>query len=273
MANMLQDDFSKLEHDAWTRVTDLYDKSWANLTKQFIEPLLDATGVQAGMKVLDVACGPGYVSKALHSREAIPMGVDFSSSMIRLAREFHPNIEFVEGDAQALNFPDSIFDAVVMNFGMLHLSKPELGMAEARRVLKTGGRFGFTVWAGPDRSPIANVMFNNIMKYADQNVNMPDAPPSYYFSDEKLTTELLQGSGFDNVTFSDRLIEWIVPNAEYYFNTELNAGVRTGTFLRRQTPETLSVIKQAVVEEMQQFYDGNSYRLKFRGCIVAATKK
>ena len=111
------------------------------------------------------------------------------------------------------------------------------------------------------------------MKYADQNVNMPEAPPSYYFSDEKLTTELLQRSGFDNVTFTDRLIEWIVPNAEYYFNTELNAGVRTGTFLRRQTPETLSVIKQAVIEAMQQFYDGNSYRLRFCGCVVAATKK
>ena len=273
MANVLQDDFSKLEHDGWTQVTGLYDKSWANLTKQFIEPLLNAVGVQAGMKVLDVACGPGYVSNAIRSRQAIPIGVDFSSSMIRLAREFYPDIDFVEGDAQALNFPDSEFDAVVMNFGMLHLSKPELGVAEARRVLRTGGRFGFTVWAGPDRSPTANVMFNNIMKYADQNVNMPEAPPNYYFSDEKLTTELLLRNGFDKVTFTDRLIEWIVPSAEYYFNTELNAGVRTGTFLRRQSPETISIIQKAVVEEMQQFYDGNGYRLKFCGCVVAATKK
>lgn len=273
MANVLQDDFSKLEHDTWTQVTDLYDNSWANLTKQFIEPLLDASGIQPGMKVLDVACGPGYVSKAIHSRNAIPIGVDFSSSMIRLAKEFYPHIEFLEGDAQALNFPDSIFDAVVMNFGMLHLSKPELAVAEARRVLKTGGRFGFTVWAGPDRSPTANVMFNNIMKYADQNVNMPEAPPNYYFSNKDLTTELLEQSEFDNVTFNDWLIEWIVPDAEYYFNTELNAGVRTGTFLRRQTPETLSLIKQAVVEGMQEFYDGNGYCLKFCGCVVAATKK
>ena len=273
MANVLQDDFSKLEHDTWTRVTDLYDKSWANLTKQFIEPLLDAAEVHAGMKVLDVACGPGYVSKAIHSKQAIPIGVDFSSSMVRLAKDFYPEIDFIEGDAQALNFPDGTFDAVVMNFGMLHLSKPELGMAEARRVLKTGARFGFTIWAGPDRSPTANVMFDNIMKYADQNVNMPEAPPSYFFSDEKLTTEILQRIGFENVTFSDRLIEWTVPNAEYYFNTELNAGVRTGTFLRRQTPEALELIKNAVIEGMQQFYDGNSYRLKFCGCVVAATKK
>ena len=273
MANVLQDDFSKLEHDTWTQVTGLYDNSWANLTKQFIDPLLNATGIQPGTKVLDVACGPGYVSKAIHSRKAIPIGVDFSSSMIRLAKEFYPDIEFVEGDAQALNFSDSEFDSVVMNFGMLHLAKPELSMEEARRVLKNGGRFGFTVWAGPDRSPTANVMFSNIMKYANQNVNMPDAPPNYYFSDEKLTTELLQQIGFDNVTFTDHLIEWVVPTADFYFNTELNAGVRSGTFLRRQTPEALSLIKEAVVEDMQQFYDGNGYRLKFCGCVIAATKR
>ena len=273
MANVLQDDFSKLEHDTWTQVTGLYDKSWANLTRQFIEPILDAVGIYAGMKVLDVACGPGYVSNAIQSRLAIPTGVDFSSSMIQLAREFYPGIEFVEGDAQALSFPDNKFDAVIMNFGMLHLAKPELGMAEARRVLKTGGRFGFTVWAGPERSPTANVMFSSIMKYANQDVNMPEAPPNYYFSDEKLTTELLQRIGFENVTFDDHLIEWVVPTAEYYFNTEVNAGVRSGAFLRRQTRETLSLIKQAVVEGMQQFYDGSGYRLKFCGCVVAATKK
>src|SRR6516162_4624605 len=109
MPNVLQDDFSKLEHDTWTQVTGLYDKSWANLTKQFIEPLLDAVGVHPGMKVLDVACGPGYVSKAIQSRQAIPTGVDFSSSMIRLAKDFYPEIEFVEGDAQALSFADEEF--------------------------------------------------------------------------------------------------------------------------------------------------------------------
>jgi ubiquinone/menaquinone biosynthesis C-methylase UbiE len=153
MANVLQDDFSQLEHDTWSQVTDLYDKSWANLTKQFIDPLLDAIGIHAGMKVLDVACGPGYVSEAIHSRKAIPVGVDFSSSMIRLAKQFYSHVEFVEGDAQALNFSDSEFDAVVMNFGMLHLAKPELGMSEARRVLRTGGRFGFTVLGGARQKP------------------------------------------------------------------------------------------------------------------------
>ena len=82
MPNVLQDDFSKLEYEGWSRVTGLYDKSWANLTKQFIEPLLHAVNIQPATKVLDVACGPGYVSEAIYSRNATPTGLDFSSSMI-----------------------------------------------------------------------------------------------------------------------------------------------------------------------------------------------
>jgi ubiquinone/menaquinone biosynthesis C-methylase UbiE len=272
MPNLLQDDFSKLEHEGWTRVASLYDRSWANLTRQFIEPLLDATNIKPGMKVLDVACGPGYVSEAIYLRNASPAGVDFSSSMIALAKDRYPHIEFVEGDAQALEFADSMFDSVVMNFGMLHLSNPGLAIAEASRTLKTGGRLGFTVWAGPEKSPVADVMFNTIMKYADQNVNMPEAPPSYLFSDENLAKELLNKNGFDLVSFTNHIVSWQVPSAEYYFETELSAGVRKASFLKRQTPETISKIKAEVALKMQRFYDGESYKLQFCGCVVAATK-
>jgi ubiquinone/menaquinone biosynthesis C-methylase UbiE len=273
MPNIFQDDFSKLEYEGWTRVADLYDRTWSNLTKQFIESLLNAAHVEKGMKVLDVACGPGYVSQAIHLRNATTIGIDFSSSMIDIAQKLYPHLEFEEGDAQSLNFPDKSFDAVVMNFGMLHLSKPELAITEAHRVLKTGGSLGFTIWAGPDKSPAASVMFNNIMKHADKNVNMPEAPPSYYFSDEKLTTDLLKKNGFENISFADHMVEWIVPSAEYLFETEINAGVRTASFIKRQTPETIAKIKKDVVAEMEQFHEEDHYRLKFCGCVVAGRKK
>jgi ubiquinone/menaquinone biosynthesis C-methylase UbiE len=273
MPNAFQDDFSILEYEGWSRVAPFYDQSWSNATRQFIDLILDAAHVKEGMKVLDLACGPGYVSQAAHLRNAVPIGVDFSASMIDIAKGFYPHLDFVEGDAQALEFDDESFDAVVMNFGLLHLSKPELGIAEANRVLQKGGWFAFTVWAGPDRSPTAAVMFNNIMKYGDQNVNMPQAPPNYYFSDEKLTKEILQKNGFGDISFVDHLIEWKVPTAEFLFETELKAGVRASAFLKRQTIDTLAKIKSAVVEGMQQFYDGESYRLKFCGCVVAGKKK
>ena len=87
MANIFQDDFSKLEHEGWSRVSDLYDQSWANLTKQFIEPLLEAVDIHPGMHVLDIACGPGYAAESIYLKHGIPTGVDFSASMIQLAKK------------------------------------------------------------------------------------------------------------------------------------------------------------------------------------------
>ncbi len=274
MTNIFQDDFSKLEHEGWSRVSDLYDQSWANLTKQFIEPLLEGVDLHSGMHVLDVACGPGYAAQSIYLKQGIPIGVDFSASMIQLAKKLYPHIEFIEGDAQDLKFSDGTFDCVVMNFGMLHLSKPHLAIAEACRVLKKSGHYGFTVWAGPEKSPMAKVMNDSIMQFADQNIKMPEAPSHYLFSDEELCRKILAANGFneESVSFKNQFVEWTVPSAEFYFETELNAGVRTAAFLKLQTSEILSKIKEAAIAGMTQFYDGRQYHLKFCGCIVSAVK-
>jgi ubiquinone/menaquinone biosynthesis C-methylase UbiE len=60
----MHDQFSQFEHEGWERVADKYDSVWSSLTRQFIPYLVDDAEVKGGMSVLDVACGPGYVSNA-----------------------------------------------------------------------------------------------------------------------------------------------------------------------------------------------------------------
>lgn len=275
MPNIYHDAFSRLEHEGWSRVSDLYESAWANLTRQFIDPLLDAMDIQAGMQALDVACGPGYVAQGMHLRDAIPIGLDFSAAMIALATRLFPHVRFVEGDAQRLEFPDETFERVVMNFGMAHLIKPQEAIAEAYRVLKRNGKYGFTAWAGPELSPVAKVMNESIMQFADQSIQVPDAPAHYFFSDEQLCRNILVEQGFDDsgIQFERHFIEWNVPTADFYFETEMRAGVRTRAFLKPQTPEILGKIQAAVREKMQQFYTGEVYCLTFCGCIISAVKR
>ena len=66
------------------------------------------------------------------------------------AKSLYPGIEFHTGDAEALPFADARFDAAIANFGIHHVERPERAIAEARRVLKRGGTFAFTVWAAPE---------------------------------------------------------------------------------------------------------------------------
>src|SRR5712671_3862320 len=96
------DAFTEFEHEGWERVAGKYDSTWSTSTRQFIGPLLDAAEVAEGMSVLDVGCGPGYVSAAASERGATAIGVDFSREMVGIAKRMFPQIEFCEGDAQNL---------------------------------------------------------------------------------------------------------------------------------------------------------------------------
>jgi len=141
--------FHDFEQAGWNSTADKYDRSLGSVTRAFSESLLDAAGVQKGTRVLDVATGPGYVAGAAATRGAEAIGLDFAPNMVAEARRLHPHVMFQEGDAEALLFPGESFDAVVISFGMLHVSRPELALAEVRRVLRPGGRLAFTVWGNP----------------------------------------------------------------------------------------------------------------------------
>jgi ubiquinone/menaquinone biosynthesis C-methylase UbiE len=85
-------EFAEFEHESWQRVAEKYDAAWSSLTRSFIPALLVAVNIRNGVRVLDLACGPGYVAAASEAAGAEPIGVDFSSEMVGLARAQNPTI-------------------------------------------------------------------------------------------------------------------------------------------------------------------------------------
>lgn len=187
-----RDDFARFEHEGWQRVADKYDSIWSSLTRQFISHLLTEAKVGPGMAVLDVACGPGYVSAAAKQLGAVPTGIDFSENMISIAKTMFPEISFTQGDAQNLPFDDGSFDRVLMNFGLLYISHPEQACAEACRVLKPGGNFGFTVWAGPEQNPGAKIVNDAIEEHAHLDIGLPEGPPKYLYGEREEYRQVLE---------------------------------------------------------------------------------
>lgn len=123
----------ELERAGWTQRADAYDEAVSPLTGQAIGPLLDALEPLGGARLLDVACGPGHLAAAAAARGALAEGLDFAPTMVGRARDLHPALRFVEGDAQSLPFEDASFDALACTFGLLHVAEPERALAEARR--------------------------------------------------------------------------------------------------------------------------------------------
>jgi ubiquinone/menaquinone biosynthesis C-methylase UbiE len=271
----MSDPFTKFEHEGWERVADKYDATWATSTRQFIPPLLDAAEVSEGMSILDVGCGPGYVSAAAAERGATPIGLDFSVEMVAIAKKMWPAIEFREGHAQNLPFPDAKFDRVVANFALLHLAQPEHGMAEAARVLKPGGRFAFTTWAKISENPYVKLVDDAVQAHANLDVDLPPGPVFYLFENEEEFRKALERAGLDgtSMTFKVHTIKWNLPTARSVFATELGAGVRTAGLLRRQTPEALRKIQAAIEKAVQPYAKAGGFSIPKAAYIVAATKK
>ena len=268
------DDFARFEHEGWQRVADKYDSVWSPLTRQFIPSLLADANVSAGMLVLDKACGPGYVSAGAKQAGAIPTGIDFSEKMVAIAKRMFPGIHFRQGDAHDLPFEDGSFDRVLMNFGLLHVSNPEKACAEACRVLKRGGKFGFTVWAGPEQNPGAKMVNDAVEAYADLNVGLPEGPPKYLYGEREECRQVLKRAGFDgaSMSYETRTVEWRLPHAGYYFEAERNAGVRTAGILARQSPQILEKIRVAIENGIKQYARGNEFVLPIAAQVVVVSK-
>jgi SAM-dependent methyltransferase len=262
--------FFELERTGWERAAPHYVACWSD-TELFVEALLDAAGVQAGTRLLDVACGPGLVSQHAAPRGATPIGLDFAPAMVAAARSRCPELEFVVGDAQALPFAAETFDGVTMNFGILHLSEPERALAEARRVLVPGGRFAFTAWVA-DGNAVAEIVDAAVEEHAVP-VELPEGPPFYRFADPHEAARALVEAGFaaESVRIDTETQVVRFPTEDSLFEAEQNAGVRTAAVLAAQPAERLERIRVAMAEGVRRYAGGDSFALPVVARVVSAS--
>jgi ubiquinone/menaquinone biosynthesis C-methylase UbiE len=260
--------FRQFEHEGWQEIASRYHGGFAAVTVQSVEPLLNAAHVKSGTRVLDAACGPGYAGAAAAGRGAIPVGLDFSSEMVEEARSRYPNLDFRTGDAEQLPFENSVFDAVVLNFGMLHLARPERALEEAYRVLRPGGRVAFTVWDTPDKAIGFGIVIGAIQKHGDLNVSIPAGPPFFRFSNPDESKRVLSEAGFSNATVTHIPQLWRLESADILFDVMYNGSVRNAALLRAQKPDVLEAIRS----EIRRGVEENRKELPMPAVLAAGDK-
>lgn len=275
MAERRQDDvreFHEFERAGWERVAGDYHRYFAALTTRFIEPLLDAGGVEAGSHVLDVATGPGYVAAAAAGRGAKVMGIDFAEAAVAVARRQYPAIGFWTGSAEDLPFSDSHFDVVLMNFGLLHIARPDQALVEAHRVLRPGGRVAFTVWADPQACVGFKIILDAIAEHGNVDVSLPDGPPFFRFSDPAESKRVLIEAGFREPEVKVIDTQWAMSHADTLFETFLHGAVRTGALLQAQSPGAQSAIRQAARDGVLAYKQSGSICLPMAAVLSWAQK-
>ncbi|HEX7745791.1 MAG TPA: class I SAM-dependent methyltransferase [Micromonosporaceae bacterium] len=142
--------FDDHERSQWAGRAEAYQRSFAGLCAYPAEALLDAAGVQAGLRVLDVGTGPGTVAGLACARGADVVAVDAEPSMVRVARQrISAAVEVRHAVLPHLPFADGSFDAAVANFVINHVGDPAAALVELRRVVRRSGRVAVTTWPYP----------------------------------------------------------------------------------------------------------------------------
>lgn len=156
--------------------------------------VVEAAGVSAGDRVIDVATGTGNAALRAAARGASVLAVDYEPALLALARERVPTaaaaIEWVEGDAEALPAPSGQADVVVSVFGVMYASDHARAARELMRVLAPSGRVALAAWTPGSFMP---AMGSVVAPY------LPPPPASGGFpsrwGDPDSLTALLNGAG------------------------------------------------------------------------------
>jgi SAM-dependent methyltransferase len=191
-------DFKAAQREGWSAFTPVEVFTTIPAAK-----LVKFAEVAEGKRVLDVGCGTGVVAVTAARRGAKVFGLDLTPTLLERARHNASvagvDIDFVEGDAEALPYPDASFDFVLSQFGHMFAPRPAVAVQEMLRVLKVGGRIAFSTWP-PEH--FTGQMFTFIARYMPPPpAGFDPPPPPALWGDPNVVRERL-GRSVSNLKFA-----------------------------------------------------------------------
>ena len=241
--------YKNYTRDTWDECAAEYLPILGNLMP-FQRELLDHIRPTPGLRVLDVATGPGepaLTMGAMVSPGGSVLGIDLSSKMIQVAKKNASkrklaNVEFKIMDAEKMPLKTSTVDLAVSTFGFQIITNPEKAAAEMLRVLKPAGRIGLTVWSTGDRIPALHVMVEPMLEHAE-----PDEtgylPTPYELGGPGQLTSMIEEVGFAHAEEIRVQGEWRAPSEEAYLKMLVD-GTPLGHSMKEEEPDIQRQILQ-----------------------------
>jgi SAM-dependent methyltransferase len=190
------------EGEDWAARADRFDAASA----AFDPALLEAAGLGAADRVLDVGCGAGVSTRAA-ARVATAghaTGIDVSAPLLAEARRRSraaglANTTFVQGDAQVHPFEPRAYDVVISRFGAMFFGDPVAAFANTARALRPGGRLALVSWQELARNEWLLLVRRALAAGRSLPEPASDAPGPFGLSDPDRVRRILTAAGFEAV--------------------------------------------------------------------------
>ena len=239
--------------------------------------LVAAAGVQPGDRILDIACGTGIASAAALERAGASgavVGLDLNPAMLAVARELRPAIEWQQGDAMALTFPDATFDRVICQFGLMFLPDRHAALLEARRVLRPGGVFAIATWGSIELSPLFVRQAEIVERLAGSEAAAIVRAP-FVLPDPAVLERMLSNAGFEVIESRSIAETAAYASVDAFLEGEID-GTPLGAVLEEMGNGVYDRVTAAVREETEKFAtsdgvvfpDHRQYRCRSSGIMI-----
>ena len=259
--------FKQVQREGWKHFAPL-----EGLTTPAAARLVKFANVRATQSVLDIACGTGVVAITTARIGARVSAIDLTPELLERAKEnasvASVEIDFREGDVEALPFGDGEFDVVLSQFGHMFAPRPNVAVAEMLRVLKPGGTIAFATW--PQELLIGS-SFRLVASY------MPPPPPGVspppQWGDVAIVRERL-GSAVKDITFDRGCMLFPALSVKNYrHHIEQTAGpmLKLVEMLSTTDPEGLAQIRREYEALAEPYFENNVLRQDY--LLTRATKK
>jgi SAM-dependent methyltransferase len=257
---------AKKQADLWgERARDWADLVESVATLPVYEDVLRRLEIGTGTNLLDVGCGTGVFARLAADRGADVSGLDATAAFLAIARERLPGADLREGELEELPFADASFDVVTGFNSFQYAGTPTNALAEARRVVKPGGKVVITTWGRAEDCEAAAYLAA-LRPFLNPP---PGAPGPFALSDEKKLRELVESAGLRAGDPHDVDCVWTYRDLDHALRAMLAAGPAVAAVRAGGEPAVREAVTGAIAAFRQS--DGG-YRVENRFRYVIAMR-
>jgi ubiquinone/menaquinone biosynthesis C-methylase UbiE len=240
--------YREREREDWNRVAAGWKRWWRTFeqgAQHLSDRMVQLAELEPGQRVLDIGTGIGEPALTAARRvgpTARVVATDISERMLEIARERAAalgleNVDFLEGDAEALDLPNASFDVVLCRWTLMFLPDPAAALRVMWRMLRPDGRLAVAVWGPAEMVPMVTVTMDVLLPALGLSPPPSDQPGMFRYADAGRLVHALRQAGFTDVRVEPVTVTLEWPSAEAYTRLRQDTAAVTVALLSQLTRE------------------------------------
>lgn len=269
------------QRQQWDRVAAGWEKWWhtiENGAHHVSDRLVRLAEITPGQRVLDIATGIGEPALSAAGRVGSAgrvVATDISKQMLDIARirastSGLTNIEFLEADAECLDFPDRSFDAILCRWGITSLPDHSNLLVKIKRMLTPNGSFATSVWDEASRLPLTSIAITVAQKMFHSAPPRPEPPPQV--REDALESVMIR-AGFTDVRAEKLTVTLEFASTEAFTEYLVDVSPVVAASLSGQPPKRQMEYQHRLAQEFRRYAAGDEmFRIQNVSICVVGRK-